>query len=401
MPQLTSQSSQPAGSAGSGGKQAAAPPRPYPFPVGVYESLVADYDNTVVPAATVSAWTAPVLAPLWNVSPTGWLRGCWVKFDLTITGGGTTATYANDGPWGLVQKFTIYDLGSEVVLQVTGYEWMVLNKFGGYFAMGDPRADLTYVAANTGNVSFTLYAPFEAVGRDALGTVQNESKPGWKLEIYIDTAQNTYGVSAALPTGTATIALRVRGYPNSYTEPATSAPNGRPYSQTPPLPGSLQYWKSENLGLSSGTAKYDLVNGIGFPLRNVIYYVRAGDTTRATADANWPDPATLLIGNVNYFTRSKALWISLMTKDYGFGAYGSTVPAVDTANGRENGVYPVWLTKDMNLEPGAELRFKYIDTQVNSLVRVTGSFGAALTIYALVNWIATPSRNRYALIAGS
>ena len=379
----------------------AAPPRPYPFPVGVYESLVADYDNIVVPAATIANWTAPVQAPLWNVSPTGWLRGCWMNFKLTITGGGTTATYTNDGPWGMIQKFTIYDLGSEVILQVTGYEWMLLNKFGGYFAMGDPRADLQYSVANTGNINFNLYAPFEAVQRDGLGIVQNESKPGWKLEVYIDSAQNTYGVGATLPTSTATISLHILGYPNSYTEPADAAPNGRPYSQTPPLPGSLQYWKSENLALPSGTAKYDLVNGIGFPLRNIIYYVRAGDTTRATADASWPDPATLLIGNVNYFTRSKNLWITAMTKDFGMGSVGATTPAADSANGRENGVFPVWLTKDMNLEPGAELRFKYIDTQVNSLIRLTGSFGAALTIYALINWFATPSRNRYQLIAGA
>jgi hypothetical protein len=400
MPQLNQSSGQ-SGSAAKTGKQAAAPAKPYPFPVGVYESLVADYDMTITPAATVANWTSPQLAPLWNVSPTGWLRGCWMKFDLTVTGGGTTATYTNDGPWGLVQKFTIYDLGSEVILQVTGYEWMILNKFGGYFAMGDPRADLSYLAANTGNISFTLYAPFEVVARDALGTVQNESKPGWKLEVYIDTAQNTYGLSAALPTSTATLSLRVRGYPNSYTEPASAAPNGRPYSQTPPLPGSLQYWKSENLALPSGSAKYDLVNGIGFPIRNVIYYARASDTTRATADASWPDPGTLLIGNVNYFTRAKSLWISMLSKDFGMGNYGSIAPGVDSANGRENSVFPFWLTKDMNLEPGAELRFKYIDTQVNSLVRYTGSFGAALTFYALVNWIATPSRNRYALIAGS
>jgi hypothetical protein len=373
-------------------------PRPYPFPVGVYESLVSDYDNIIVPAATIAAWTAPIQAPLWNCSPTGWLRGAWFNFQMTITGGGTSATYANDGPWGLVQKFTIYDLGQQVVLQVTGYEWMVLNKFGGYFAMGDPRADLQYSTANTGNFNYNLYAPFEVVARDALGVVQNESKPGWKLEIWIDTAQNTYGQGATLPTGTATISLHIRGYLDSYTEPAAAAPGGRSFSQTPPLPGSLQYWKSENVALPSGSTKYDLVNGIGFPLRNIIYYARASDGTRATADGNWWDPATLLIGNVNYFTRSKNVWISKTTKDFGFGSYGTTVPAVDSANGRENGVYPVWFTKDMTLEAGGELRFKYIDTQVNSLVRITGSMGAALTFYALTNWLATPSRNRYALI---
>jgi hypothetical protein len=383
-------------------KNAPPPPRPYPFPVGVYETLTQDYDVTVVPAATVAAWTAVTQAPLWNVSPTGWLRGAWIDFALTITAGGTTATYTNDGPFGMVNKFTIYDLGGEVVFQVNGYEWMISNKFGGYFEINDPRADLTYTTANTGNVHMIMYAPFEAVARDALGTVQNESKPGWKLEIFIDTAQNTYGTGAVLPTSTGTISLRIRGFLESYTEPTVAAPNGRPFSQTPPLPGTLQYWKSENVSLPSGTAKYDLVNGIGFPLRNIIYYIRdAGNSTRATADPNWPDPANVLIGNINRMLVSKNVWISKISKYYGFASIGATVPAADTACGRENGVFPFWMTSDMQSHPGEELRFKYLDTQVNSLIRLTGSFGGTVTFFALANWMATPSKNRYALIAGA
>lgn len=380
----------------------AAPPRPFPFPVGVYDPITQDYDQIVVPAATVAAWTAPIQAPLWQVSPTGWLRGAWWVFDLTITGGGTTATYTNDGPFGLVQKFTIYDLGGEVVFQVTGYEWMAVNKWGGYFEINDPRADLTYSTANTGNVHMTLYAPFEVTGRDALGTVQNESKPGWKFELYIDAAQNTYGVGAVLPTGTATISLRIRGYLDSYTEPAGAAPGGRGFSQSPPLPGTLQYWKSESATLPSGSAKFDLSNGIGFPLRNVVYYARdAGNATRATADGNWPDPFTVLIGNVNLLTISKNLHISRFSKYYGYAGIGATAPGADTACGRENAVFPYWRTSDMQAHPGEELRFKYIDTQVNTLFRFTGSFGASTTFFALTNWLATPSKNRYALIAGA
>ena len=372
-----------------GGKNAPPPVRPYPFPVGVYESGVQDYDNTVTLGST------PTLAPLWNVSPTGWARGFWLDFTFTSSAGTVTAALA-DAPFSGVQKITLYDLGGEVVFQVLGYEWMVINKFGGYFTTGDPRADLTYSAATgTGATThFLMYLPFEVVIRDGLGTVQNESKPGWKVEIYLD----ANGV--AQPASTAGT-CRVRGYVDSYTEPAASAPNGRPFSQTPPLPGSLQYWKSENVSLPASTVKYDLTNAVGFPIRNIIYYVRdAGNNTRATADANWMDPATLLIGNINYFTRSKNLWIGKMSRDYDFTAYGTAIPAPDAPNGRENGVFPVWFTKDMTNAPGGELRFKYLDTQVNSLIRLTGSMGGTTTFFALTNWIATPSKNRYALISG-
>lgn len=382
--------------------------RPYPFPVGVYESTVQDYDNTVTLGATAAAWTSPVQAPLWNVSPTGWLRGLWFDFTLFFGSGNAAGSFAGDGPWSLIQKVTMYDLGGEVVIQILGYEWLLMNKFGGYFEIGDPRADLTFVTnPATGNsqatpaARFVLYLPLEAVMRDALGVVQNESKPGWKVELWFDTATNAVSGGTGFTGAAVSPQVRYRGYVSSYTEPAAAAPNGRPFAQSPPLPGTLQYWKSENQSLPAGSAKYDLSNGIGFPLRNVFYYVRdAGNGTRATADANWPDPATFLIGNVNYFTRGSNLWKSLFSRYYGFAAVGATAPAVDTACGRENGVYPVWFTSDFAEHPGDELRFKYLDTQVNTLIRLTGSFGATTTFFALTNWLATPSKNRYQLIAG-
>src|ERR1700704_6098219 len=377
----------------------APPARPYPFPVGVYESGTQDYDSTLTQTAQ------PQQFPLWNISPTGWLRGCWLDLTITTAGNAATVVFNPDptaGGFDGIQKVVLYDLGGEVVLSLAAYELLVSNKFGGYFDVGDPRADLTFtqtagVGAGLGGSTHVLfYVPFEAVSRDGLGTVQNESKPGWKIEVWLDSSAQTYTTPL-----TTLGAARLRGFPDSYTEPASMAPNGRPFAQTPPLPGSLQYWKSENQSLPSGTAKYDLTNGIGNPIRNVIYYIRdAGNSTRATADANWPDPATLLFGNINYFTRTKNLWISKMSKAFGFASLGATVPGVDTAQGRENGVFPVWLTQDFSNKPGAELRFKYLDTQVNSLVRLNGIFGGATTFFALVNWMATPSKNRYALISG-
>jgi hypothetical protein len=101
------------------------------------------------------------------------------------------------------------------------------------------------------------------------------------------------------------------------------------------------------------------------------------------------------MGNINLATKSRNLWLSRVGKDFGL-----TSTTADTAMGRENGLFPVYFTRDFGLRAGAELRFKYLDTQVNSLVRLTGSFGGAVQLYALTNWIATPSKNRYSLIAG-
>jgi len=384
------------------GPAAKAPPqRPYPFPVGVYESQVIDYDNTVTQQAT------PVQFPIWNLSPTGWLRGLWFDIQMTTSGNAAATAFVTDSTAGGfvgTQKVILYDLGGEPIIALTGYEWAIMNKFGGYFEVGDPRADFTAsqtsgAGGTGGSFHYSLYLPLEAVRRDALGTVQNESKPGWKIEFWMDSSAQTY-TTAPTTLG----AMRVRGTIDSYTEPATAAPSGRPFSQSPPVPGTLQYWKSENTPLPSGNAKYDVTNGIGFPIRNLIFYARdAGNSTRATADANWPDPATLLIGNVNYFTRLKNLWITKMAKEYGFSPYNATLwttVAADIAQGRESGVFPVWFTSDLTSHPGDEARFKYLDTQVNSLVRFSGTFGGTTTFFVLSNWLATPSKNRYALIGG-
>jgi hypothetical protein len=385
-----------------GNRNAAPPPTPYPFPVGVYESGVQDYDQTVSLGATVTAWAASVQLPVWNVSPTGWLRGLWIDTTLTITGN-AAGTFINDAPWTFYQRITFYDLGSQVVQQYSGYELMVANKFGGYQDVGDPRADISFTSAPASATPFhfILYIPLEVVKRDALGTVQNESKPGYKVEMVANSATATVDGGTAF-TAAGVPSVRVRGYLDSYTEPAAASPSGRPFAQAPPIPGSMQYWRSENGPKSAGNFQWDVGNGLGFPIRNIVWYARdAGNGTRATADANWPDPAQEMIGNVTRFVRSKNLWISKMSKSFGLAALGATVPAVDTAQGRENAVFPDWFTEDLVSHPGDELRFKYLDTQVNTLIRLSGTLGASMTWFALVNWFVPANKNRYSLIGGS
>jgi hypothetical protein len=273
---------------------------------------------------------------------------------------------------------------------------MVMNKFGGYHAIGDPRADITYSAttgtgSTGGTFHFTLYMPLEVVARDALGVVQNESKPGWKIEIYMDSQANTYNQVPSVQ-GT----MRIRGYPASYTEPAGASPNGRPFAKTPPLPGTLQYIKNESNIKGAGNFTYDLTNGIGFPIRNIIYkLIDTSTPTRAQGDVDWPDPFQLLIGNVQLRNLSKNRYLTKLGRD--FGLFNTTA---DTALAKENGVFPFYFTLDFTKDPGAEVRFKYLDTQVNTLLRLTGSLAAGCTINAQVNWLATPSKNRYALISG-
>src|SRR5215469_11948788 len=149
--------------------------------------------------------------------------------------------------------------------------------------------------------------------------------------------------------------LRVRVTEDGYTEPAAADEHGRPLSQTPPAVGTLQYWVSENsggVGGASATLNYNLDNGIGYRIRNIVWKLTR--TTRANGDTDWPDPVTVSYGKVQLFQRYKTTWISKMAKAYGFlvangtvasGALGGTA---DAAFQRENGVFPQWFTDDFS-----------------------------------------------------
>ena len=368
-----------------------APPPAFAFPVGVYDQESQD-GGTFSLLQTSAAQQFAV----YSVSPTGWIRGVWCDFTMTVAGQATNSvSYSGNDPWSVIEKMTLKDLGQqEVIGPVGGYDWMCLNKHGAYQDVSDPRSDLTYTAttgtgSTAGSFTFSLYIPFEFVARDALGVAENKSKPGWTIEIWMDSQANTYNQVPSVM-GTLTCAF----YPISYTDPESGSPLGRSFAQAPPEVGTLQYWRSENDVQPAGSSEFDLTNGIGFPLRNVLY--KTIDTSSGLrSDADFPSPAQLNYGNVILFSKSRARWQSEIGR-----AFGWTVTTVDTAQGREQGVYSVWMTQDFTNKVGAELRRRYLNTNTNTLVRIQGSFGAACTLYAMTNWISLAKANNYASLIG-
>lgn len=380
----------PATKAPAGQPAGQAPPaQPWAFPVGVYDQESQD-GGTFSLAQTTAAQQFAV----YSVSPTGWIRGVWCDFSMAVTGQSTNSvSYHNDNPFSVVQKMTLKDLGQqEVIGPIGGYDWMTLNKYGAYTDISDPRSDLTYTAttgtgSTAGTFTFSLYIPFEFVLRDALGVAENKSKPGWTIEVWMDSQANTYNQVPSVE-GTLTCAF----YPVSYTDPISGDASGRPYAPTPPEVGTLQYWRSENDVQPASSSEFDLTNGIGFPLRNILY--KCVDTSSGNrSDADWPSPTQLNYGNVILFSKSKTRWQSEIGRSFGF-----TSTTVDTAQGREQGVYPVWFTEDFTNKVGNELRRRYLNTNTNTLVRQQGSYAAACTVYALTNWISAAKANNYAAL---
>lgn len=384
------------GGQAQGGKQA---PQvaPYPFPVGVYD-IEAQDGGTV----SITQTAAPQQVPnYYNITPNGWIAGVWFDFTMAVSGNVTNnVSFFKDNPFSVINKMTLKDLGQQPVIgPIGGYDWFLLNKFGGYQGAGaDPRADVTFsvttgTGSTAGSFTFSLFLPFEFVHRDSLGTADNTSKPGWSVELWIDSQANTYNqVPSVMGT------LTVRAFPQGYTKPLSAAPTGRAYSQSPPRPGTRQYWALEGgQGTFNGAFVYDLVNGISFPIRNLIYKAIDNSAgTRAAGDADFPDPATLLYGNVQLLSsRSKLRWKSTMGRQFGL-----TNTTADAANGLENGVYVYPRTVDFDLQAGNELRYRYLDTKQGTLLRIQGSASAAMLLYVLTNWIKPASGGYYSLLAG-
>ena len=379
-------------SAGAGSTAAAPPPKPYPYPVGMYDNEQQDGGQF-----SLLQTTAAVQFPIYNVTPTGWVRGVWFDFSMLVAANsGNAVTYAKDNPWSAINKVTLRDLGQQAIIgPIGGYDWMTLNKFGAYQNIADPRADLTFTAvagpgATAGSFGFSLYLPFEFVARDAMGVAENKSKPGWTVELWLDSQANTYNqVPSVMGT------MNFVAFPVSYSTPVSATPAGRSFAPLPPQAGTLQYWRTENGALPASSSNYDLTNGIGFPIRNLIYkYLDTASGTRFGGDAAFPNPVTLQYGQIIMFSKTSRRWISEIGRPYGL------INAPDTALGREYGVFPWWRTQDFDMQPGAELRQRYLDTATNTLVRLTGTFGAAGSLNVLANWIAPVTSNYYSIVAG-
>lgn len=370
-----------------GGAQKAAPPAPQAFAVGVYATEYNGFDANVVMSTGTVNW------PTYNVDPTGWLSGLWFLFECTTAANAAAVAFVNDGPFSAVAKITFKDVGGrEIFGPIGGYDWLTIMKFGGYHQLGDPRSDPSF-STTTGAVgaggSFTMvmYIPLEIVNRDALGNVENKStSTTYRVEVVLDKAANVYSVA---PTTLGTVRLRI--ILDGYTEPESTDAMGRPLASAPPAAGTIQYWATEPYVTGTGTTKYRSQNGLGYSIRNIIYKLVDGSTAAATpqgsrlqGDLDWPDPVTLTFSKIQFWQRYQKIWNTKVARDYGI--FGSTK---DASNGLENGVYPVWFTKDFGLKPGAELRQDYLATKVGQNLEWAGVINGsgAHTLNVLTNWV--------------
>ena len=376
-----------------------AQPVALPFRVGAQPEANQDFQPAAV---TLGTGTQPL--PVYHPSAESFLRGVWIQVAALTSANvvGTVALKA-DGPFNVLNMISFTDVQQRFIVgPINGYDLMVINKFGGYFNFNDPRADVNYSFTATGSTggsfNFALYLPLEWDLRTGMGALVNKSTAStFSVNVTLETNGNVYGTAP-----TTAPAVTVTFSQEAYLQPAGADAQGNPLSQSPQAIGSTQYWARSVIGgagaLSSGSFQgIQLQGGLGFPIRNIIieaYDVSAG--TRAGGDTAFPANLLVTYKGVQLLNQNKALWKTKMGRKFGY-----TATSPDVALGLENGVYVMEFDMDNTNDPGsAELGNGYLQTNTGSVLAISGSNGASVTLYELCNWIVPANGNPGSIRAG-
>lgn len=323
--------------------------------------------------------TATQDLPQWQIPPNNIMRCIYLEVAAAAAGNSATVAFAGDAPLNIFSTVNFADAGgTSIVGSFDSYTLAMVQKYGGYAANADPRANAQYsVTSGSGSTggSFTivLRIPVEVVARTGVGSLANQSTNSpLTLSLTLNSSANIYSTApTTLPT--VTVTARLGGYWKGSNASAAQTPNAF---------GTTSYWNRTSIQSLSGAAQFQLPNiGLGNPVRNLVFlnYTTGG----ARSDANFPASIEVDFRGNKMLQIDQLLWKFLMSEQFD---YFQTTQ--DTANALDTGVYVIPFNQDFALEPGAELGNGYLSTNVGDSIQLIGSWGSSSTLYELINFLA-------------
>jgi len=318
---------------------------------------------------------------VFDIPAYGYVRSIVLLVQAT-GGAGTSVTAAEDGPWNALKSIALTEPNGAVINQFnSGYDLMVGgNKFGGYRSPegADPRASKVFsaVAGATGNFTYIVRIPVEINLRDALGSLPNQNAAAtFKLRLTLAGSTQVYGtVPTTLPT------VRVRAFLEAWDQPET-ATAGQTNQITPPAMNTTQFWSSQTYNVNAGQNTIRLTR-VGNYIRNMVFILRRGGTSRVNGEADWADPLTLYLDTRPLDIIENNNFIHQMYERTGFGGAGA---AQDAAKGLENGVRVYDFMHEFDGVLGRENRDLWLPTLGSTRLELQGSFANAGTLTVLTN----------------
>lgn len=377
-------------------KQGQAPQLRRPFVVGTRRVDKSTYDN----AKTMTAGQQAM--PQHELDANGFLSGVYVLVETSAassTGAGTLVAYTADGVFAALADIQLLDVNSKPLIGATisGYDLYIINKYGGYAFSEDAKQSPSFLAVTgsaagppaAGNFGFILRLPVELVNRNALGSLINKNNVAtYKINTILAGTGDVYTVAPnTLPS------VRVRYQQFGWMDPNAADMKGNPVEQNPPGVNSVQYWNKQTYPLNAG-ALNQRISGVDSLVRNFVFRLDAATGARLTGENDWPDPFTFLYETALPIQRIRAIWRHMIQQDYGYTA------TVETAGGRDNGIYVEPYNKDFFLKPGAELTNGYLPVSSATALAISGAIGGtgAHTLTLLVNKVVPANGNPLALV---
>lgn len=309
-----------------------------------------------------------------------YMRSLVVEVTTTSAGGGSAVTTVEDGPFCALTNIKVEQPNGQTMYQVSSaYSSAQIHKHGGYAGYNDPRK-FNEFAYSTGSgtaptLTYGFRIPFELNVRDALGSLPNkDANAPFNLYLTLNTLANVFGGSPTSPT------LRVRVYLEAWDQPPTTL-DGMDVETTPPNMNTLQRWTEQPIAINAGQFDCQLKK-LGNYVRMIIPILRRSSSTRANGDADWPDPMQIVLDEDTKDNIPKYLWLRDIYEKWGYGSASSTA---DTADGRDNGVFPYDYCHEFDGRVGHELGDLYLPTIESEAYILRGSWGNNGTVTMLIN----------------
>jgi hypothetical protein len=248
---------------------------------------------------------------------TGYIRR--VRLPTVLSGGsGGTFTAGADAPFNFFNLIRFAEPNAAPVFELTGFNTMIADIWGGYTEWNDMRQDWDYVATAP-NINIEPYVPVE-LDPTAMGALSNLSNASaFRLTLIADSYTNIYSANpTTAPAFTCLPHIDYWSLPNPVDQ------DGNPQATAPPYPGTIQLWSQiQNLTLAIGNNRTSL-NRMGNQLRTVIMVTRV---SQLRSEAPFPNPAQLRWDDINLRIESPQSVRKVMRE------------LVDSTSARDVGVY--------------------------------------------------------------
>lgn len=305
------------------------------------------------------------------------------------TGGSPAVTATEDAPWTTLKSIALTEPNGAMLSQFnSGYELHLANKWGGYrHPIGaDFKASPTFsaIGATFASYAYMTSIPVETDLRSGLGSLPNQNAAAtFKLRLTLSAVAGI--VTGTLPTTLPTV--RVRAFAECWDQPETQT-GGATNQITPPAMNTTQFWSGQTYSVLSGQNTIRLTR-VGNYIRNIILILRRTAGTRANGSADWADPLTLYLDTRPLDIIEKNNWLHQMFERTGFGgANGTNVPANDTPQAIDNGVFVYDFMHEFDGALGRENRDLWLPTLGSTRLELQGSFANAGALTVLTNDVA-------------